>query len=74
MAPWLLGLYGLAGIAGGLVDYQDFDAGYYKPELAQLCAVVRVFDLRKEDSDLIDAVLLSAEEECLTMMDQFANP
>lgn len=61
-------------IAGGLVDYQDFEAGYYKPQLAHLCAVVRTFDLRKEDSDLIDAVLLSAEEQCTTMMDQFANP
>lgn len=60
-------------IAGGVLDWGSDDIQYNKPEHTKLCGVARTFRLLVEDSRLIDAVLFSAEEEAMNMMEHFAT-
>jgi hypothetical protein len=60
-------------IAGGVLDYGSDNIEYNKPELTHLCGVARIFMLRAEDAKAIDAVLYSAEEEAMAMMEHFAT-
>jgi preprotein translocase subunit SecA len=63
----------LSGMTGtALTEAEEFNK-IYKVDVVPLPTNLE-YIASQEDSDLIDAVLLSAEEECLTMMDKFANP